>query len=190
MSEVLYTIAFCIVSIWLLTLVLQPRFPLTFKARVVYVCDGDTVFVKRGFSKIRLRLAGIDAPESEQDFGRESQKKLANLIGGKKVRVRALDIDIYGRYVAQIFCDDRDVGLQMLESGLAWPYFRFFSLLSVQDQNLYRQAAGHARSSSLGLWHVPRPIAPWHWRRQHRTMLQRLCIWIRRVLRWLAGRGF
>lgn len=51
-----------------------------FSAQVISVKDGDTVLVLYDKRRIRIRLAGIDAPEKLQEFGGKSQNSLAELV--------------------------------------------------------------------------------------------------------------
>jgi len=45
------------------------RFPLVFEARVEHVCDGDSIIVRGCFGRVKLRIAGMDAPETAQARG-------------------------------------------------------------------------------------------------------------------------
>ena len=127
-----WTVAFSLVFIAIAALVrlFSPKFPKRFRARVVYVYDGDTICVRHRFRKLRIRLLGIDAPESEQEYGHESQQYLQSLVLHKKVEIRAIGVDIYGRYLGNVLYGDRDAGCDLLEAGLAWPYFRFFGCIN------------------------------------------------------------
>ena len=179
----------CIIALWGLARKIRRRFPIVFKARVLYVCDGDTVHVRRNFSRVKVRIAGIDAPETEQPYGEESRELLEKLVGGKRVEVRLLDVDIYGRYVSQMRCEGRDIGLAMLQAGLAWPYFRFMRRMRKEDRLKYRAAVDKARGAGAGLWRERKPTAPWEWRRQHRSLLDRILLWLRLLIRRLSGRS-
>lgn len=179
----------CVLALWGLVRKFRRRFPIVFKARVLYVCDGDTVHVRRNFSRVKVRIAGIDAPETEQPCGEESREHLKDLIEGRQVEVRLLDIDIYGRYVSQVRCEGRDVGLAMLQAGFAWPYFRFMRRMRKEDRAKYRAAADKARGAGRGLWKDRKPTAPWEWRRRHRSLLERILLWLRLLLRRLSGRS-
>ena len=62
------------------------------EGKVVSVADGDTVTVlSKNNDQIRIRLYGIDAPESAQAFGAKSKQSLANMVFGKVVRVEEKD---------------------------------------------------------------------------------------------------
>ncbi len=50
--------------------------------RVVKVSDGDTIWVQVlvGEKPVKVRLAGIDAPEGRQSFGEQSRRGLAEIV--------------------------------------------------------------------------------------------------------------
>lgn len=167
----------------LLFLFRKHSLPWQFRARVTYVCDGDSIWVKTWYGRrVKLRLLGMDAPESEQAFGSESQRMLARLIGGKRIEVRAVDRDIYGRYVSGIRCRGEDICLRMIEEGLAWPYFRFFGQLTHEEVRAYKEAFLAAKRERRGLWREAHPEAPWNWRKRHRSWWTRFVFWLKRVL--------
>ena len=57
---------------------------LGFSAKVVKVSDGDTITVlTQNKESIKVRLYGIDAPETKQDFGKASKQYLSSLIAGR-----------------------------------------------------------------------------------------------------------
>ena len=59
----------------------------TLEGKVVKVADGDTITVRVGRERHRIRLQGIDAPERKQPYGRASGRALSALVAGKQVRV-------------------------------------------------------------------------------------------------------
>jgi micrococcal nuclease len=135
--------------------------PSSWYARVVGVTDGDSVTVLRDrHEQVKIRLYGIDAPERGQPFGTKSRQHLAGLVFGKDVRVIPRDTDRYGRTVAQIEVDGRDVSIDMVRAGLAWWFERY----APKDGQL-RTTEQSAKGAKLGLWGDPRAIPPWEWRR-------------------------
>lgn len=141
----------------------------TLVGHVIHVSDGDTVTVlMEGRSKIRVRLAGIDAPESKQDFGRRSRQLLTRLVKGRDVRAIVVDRDKYGRYVARLETEDGDAGEKMLEAGLARVFVRYVQSLPRDYRVAYLHAEGLARSEGRGLWSDPKQIPPWEWREINR----------------------
>jgi len=83
------------------------------RGKVVSVSDGDTITVfdaKQEQHKVRLN--GIDAPESSQDFGQVSKRNLSSLIFGKEVVVMWQKIDRYSRIVGNVSFDGKDINLE------------------------------------------------------------------------------
>lgn len=137
--------------------------------RVVRVADGDTITVldaQMRQHKIRLaRLAGIDAPEKAQAFGRRSQESLAELVANRSVIVETHKRDRYGRFVGKVLVEGRDINVEQIRRGLAWFYRQYERELSARDQQSYARAEEEARSFRAGLWADKQPIPPWDFRR-------------------------
>ncbi len=94
------------------------------EARVSKVLDGDT-FTLRGESR-RIRVWGLDAPEWNHQGGSTATSNLHSLISGKQLRCAVLDVDRYGRLVAQcILPNGSDIAAEMIRSGVATEYCRF-----------------------------------------------------------------
>jgi endonuclease YncB( thermonuclease family) len=132
---------------------------------VVRILDGDTVEVLDVRKDLhRIRLAGIDAPESKQPFGTKAKQQLSALVGGEAVSVEWHKRDRYGRTVGTLMVDGMDVNLAMVRAGYAWWYREYAGEQSPSDRRLYEAAENAARRDGDGLWTDPRPIAPWDWR--------------------------
>ena len=130
-------------------------------ARVV---DGDTLHVDR----VRVRLHGIDAPESAQrcrtsgrlwPCGREATRALARRIGGRPVACEERDRDRYGRVVAVCTAAGLDLNRWMVAEGWAFAYRRY--------SRDYVAAESRARAARRGIWRGE-AVAPWDWRRGKR----------------------
>lgn len=91
---------------------------------VSWVTDGDTVLlVRQGRSKpVKLRIDGIDAPESCQPGGPESRDAMIVLALRRSVQVEVLGQDVYGRQVGRLSVQGVDLGAEMVRSGMAWAY--------------------------------------------------------------------
>jgi endonuclease YncB( thermonuclease family) len=144
---------------------------LVVKARSIRVQDGDS-FVARledGSSRT-IRLSGIDAPERSQALADPSRRNLQRLLEDRELRVHVAKKDPYDRWVAQVFVSDGgtavDVGLEQIESGLAWFYRHYRTDLPPESRERYAQAEQAARSASRGLWQAGRPEPPWEFRRR------------------------
>ena len=67
-----------------------------YPASVIGVIDGDTLTVLRdGKTQVRIRLAGIDPPESDQDFGTRAKQAASDLAFGKTVKIIERDTEHY-----------------------------------------------------------------------------------------------
>jgi micrococcal nuclease len=136
-----------------------PTVPVTRHAwRVVGVYDGDTVTCldEAGLQQ-KVRLAGIDAPESSQDYGRTSREALAGMVFGRTVEVVDAGRDANGTSLGRLFVDGQDVNRQMVATGNAW------ADPSATDPSLAASQAD-AQSKGLGLWGQPAPTPPWNYR--------------------------
>ncbi len=101
---------------------------------VVRVVDGDTVDVEidLGFSltkKERIRLAGIDTPETrtkndeEKKLGIDAKEYLTmRLDSSKNLIVKTEKDGKYGRMLGWLFDDNRSINRDMTDLGYAWIY--------------------------------------------------------------------
>ena len=83
--------------------------------------DGDTCTTKNGE---KIRLACIDAPEitgknNEHIKGEKSKEFLNNLVLNKKVFLKRIDTDRYGRTVAELFIGDINIQKLLVNNGYA-----------------------------------------------------------------------
>ena len=122
---------------------------------VVKVSDGDSFMIKSYGKKIRVRMYGIDAPELKQRYGKEAKKYLEDLILGKKVELKVLYEDRYKRKIARVYCDDREINLEMLRSGNVW-----FYEYHAKNEKEYRKVYEEAKKEKRGLWKDKNPENP------------------------------
>ena len=129
--------------------------------KVLRVIDGDTVVIATETGSIRLRVIGIDTPETVhpsrpvEPFGPQATARAKSLLSGKTVRIQYDPDpkhdrwDKYGRLLAYLdLPDGRDYGLVMVSEGLAKCY-RKFSFCRVSR---YVAAEEKATIEKLGLW--------------------------------------
>ena len=76
--------------------------PAVFTGKVIGITDGVTVKVLRDNQTVKIRLSGIDAPEMDQPFGKQSKRFVSKLIFGKTVDVKDLGLDRYKRTLGYI----------------------------------------------------------------------------------------
>ena len=100
-------------------------------AEVLKIIDGDTIdlLVDLGFDiwkKIRVRLYGINAPETrgeERELGLTSKEFLANLIPvGSYIMFDCLGQDKYGRWLGILYKDELNLNDLMVEENHAVIY--------------------------------------------------------------------
>lgn len=124
------------------------------------VIDGDTIEIAR----MRIRLWGVDAPESTQvcfrdgkswECGREATRALREWLGGRTVSCTARTIDRYDRTVATCNVGNDDVSAWLVSAGWALAYRRYSSDY-VANEN-------RARNERLGIWAGEFQV-PWEWR--------------------------
>ena len=138
-----------------------------FSAKVVVVLDGDTVLVvhkaagQHAGGLMKIRLAEIDAPEKDQEYGAASTSSLRQMVWHRQVRVRTQAVDKYGRTIAQLEVDGLRVNEEMLRRGMAWEYSHYHS------DRRYIALQQEAQQAGRGLWSQNNPTPPWIWRKQH-----------------------
>jgi endonuclease YncB( thermonuclease family) len=144
--------------------------PLILKGRIVRVTDGDTVTLLDEHQTLRkIRLAGIDAPESAMPYGLDATLYLVSLVLGKTVEAVAYKQDRYGRTVATLMLGEQDINLAMIQVGLAWHYKHYAKEQPAAQAQAYAQAEELARTKNLALWQDRDPSAPWDWRKRRRA---------------------
>lgn len=145
----------------------------TLTGRVVRVADGDTVTVlDPSNTQHRIRLEGIDAPESHQAFGTQSKKNLSEMIFGKDVTIVYQKTDQYGRLVGKIVLDGMDVNLEQVKAGMAWHYKEYQREQSPEDRELYAMAEDEARNARRGLWQDADAVEPSAFRKEEKRERQ------------------
>jgi endonuclease YncB( thermonuclease family) len=133
--------------------------------KVIKVSDGDTITVlDSNNQKHKIRLKGIDAPESQQAYGDVSTQSLSELVYDKEVLVTWDKKDKYYRILGKVLVDGRDANYLQLKKGLAWYYKQYESDLNSQDRDAYLKAEEKAKQTNLGLWADLKSIPPWEFR--------------------------
>ncbi|MEM7529118.1 MAG: thermonuclease family protein [Pseudomonadota bacterium] len=137
-----------------------------------YLDEVDAESIKDGDTPtIEIRMYGIDAPEKTQlcerangtcyACGRRSERYLSGLLAHEEAVYWFTGQSTYGRPVATIIADGRDVNLTMVRQGHAVVYERF-----IKDDDMkqtYLDAQTDAKKNKRGIWQG-KFIAPSDWR--------------------------
>lgn len=133
-------------------------------ARLISVGDGDTsrVMASHGHT-VTVRLACIDAPETAQgESGSQATLHLKRMVAQGPLELRPQTVDRYGRIVAEVIADGRNVNLEMVRAGMAYAYRRY---LSGCDKSAYLGAERLAEQRQLGVWRLGSSVQkPWDFR--------------------------
>lgn len=136
------------------------------EGKVVSVHDGDTItLLDATHRQHKIRLAGIDAPELSQAFGRVSRQHLADQVVGRTVVIEWSKRDKYQRLVGKILLNGRDINITQIEAGLAWHYKKYATEQIPEDRQRYARAEEQARASRLDLWQYSHAVPPWDYRK-------------------------
>ena len=148
-----------------------------FNAKVLRIIDGDTVHVKDNMANkiYKVRLLGIDAPEKNQNYGKQSASFLKEIIEEKYIKIistptknNTYTVDRYNRVLGKIIFENQDINHLMIEKGMAWHYKKYKNNQPIEDQKSYNEAEISARKNNIGLWSTNNPMPPWSWRKINR----------------------
>jgi endonuclease YncB( thermonuclease family) len=131
------------------------------KARVI---DGDTIDI----SGVRIRLLGIDAPESNQNCtdagnrawlcGRAATRELIGHLAGQQLKCESSGLDRYRRVLAVCALPDgSDINAWLVQQGWAMAY---------GYDSPYQPDEAQAHAAKRGIW-AGSFMPPWEWRHRH-----------------------
>lgn len=108
--------------------------------------DADTCKVSVGNSSKTwtVRLAGVDAPEADQEYGDLAQIELESLVRGKTVELDCTGRS-YKRYTCYMYINGQDVGDILISNGWAFELIHF-------SKGRYTDAQLRAKLEGRGLW--------------------------------------
>lgn len=128
------------------------------------IVDGDTLAI----GSMRVRLEGIDAPETDQiclsgtgarsTCGIEARDQLTSHVAGREISCSASGVDVYKRILGKCRLGNEDLNGWMVQAGWAIAYVKYSSA--------YRAEEDDARTHQRGLWQGAF-IAPWDWRHRN-----------------------
>ena len=128
--------------------------------KVDRVVDGDTVMIATRRGVVRVRLQGIDAPETVkedspvQKWGPEATAFTRQFVreahGRLTVEVDGEPVDQYGRYLAFLWADDRLLNEELVRAGLARAKLGYDYSQAKKDR--LRRAQQQAQTAARGVW--------------------------------------
>jgi len=149
----------------LLPVVFLPLFSIAqLSGKVISITDGDTfTLLTANKQQVKIRLFGVDCPETGQDYARQARTYLGDLIFFDTVKVVTKGTDESGATLGIVTLFRMNVNERMLQQGFAWHDTRY-------DTNpAWSAYAEKARQSKKGLWSSDSPIPPWVWKNTHKN---------------------
>lgn len=130
--------------------------PAPFTATDGYAVDGDTLAVTIDGHDERVRLLGIDAPETGDCGANTAQARLQDLVDGQPLTLTsdpvADDIDRYGRILAYIATDTHDdLAHTLLAEGLVAAWWPAREPTPTRGDT-YQATAAQAQTDRVGSW--------------------------------------
>lgn len=128
--------------------------------KVIKVVDGDTIVVLYQNNEEKIRLIGVNTPESVDHrrkvecFGKEASSYTKELLENRSVKLEFDNSqgkrDKYGRLLAYIFRDDGlFVNLELIKNGYGHEYTYNIPYKYIND---FKAAQKFAKENKLGLW--------------------------------------
>jgi micrococcal nuclease len=112
------------------------------------VVDGDTLDVDLG----RIRLSGINTPETGECYYQEAKEALSNLTLDKEVYLEQdyENYDKYGRLLKYIYVDNVSVNAFLVENGYAKVFDKYNA--TTKRYYEYKELEKVAQDKKLGVW--------------------------------------
>ena len=125
-------------------------------AKVLKIVDGDTIDVLYQGKEERLRIQGINTPETKdprysvQCFGKEASLRAKEILESQTVTLETKNNrGKYGRLLTYIrLSNGEDYGEKIIREGYAWHYRKY----PHDRMNAYDSAEKYARENNKGLW--------------------------------------
>ena len=166
MKRVFWSAAAILMFLYLITIPVGHSAIRIVTGTVIKVSDGDSIHISTPEqTKLKVRLYGIDAPETPkinnrtrqinkpgQPYGEDSWKALQDKIMGKQVKVDIIEFDKYRRAVCMVWLDDRNINIEMVREGYAEAFIEY---LKPPYQSQFLEEEQKARKANRGIWSIP-----------------------------------
>ena len=137
--------------------------PSHLNGEIVHISDGDTVVLQDSVNtKYKIRLHGIDCPETSQEYGTEATNMTKKLCSEKRVHVEVTGVDKYKRILGIIWVEGVNLNEELLKKGLAWQY-------KYNKSKHYKMLEEEAQNKKLNIWSMSNPTSPWDFRAKKKT---------------------
>jgi micrococcal nuclease len=141
---------------------------------IVKVSNGDTIIAICEGAEIKVRLAGIDAPElggkrrePRQPFSRKAKCYLESLVLNRLVEIEFYGLENHDIYLGNILLGKRKINLEMVLAGLAEVDRK--KIPKGFEVSAYYDAERNARAVHAGMWaQGDRYVSPERWRGRQR----------------------
>ena len=128
----------------------EENFTQDYNMTVTEVIDGDTFYLGNGD---KVRMLGINTPESGRPYAQEATDFLTNMILGKEVSLvndsKNGDSDSYGRLLSHVYVNDTFVNYEIIKAGYAF-WYPYSSGTDFDTE--YEEAQTFAANNTVGLW--------------------------------------
>ncbi len=125
---------------------------------VIQAEDGDTLTIAMDGKEERVRLIGVDTPETKdprkpvQCFGRAASEFTKSLVANKHVRLESdpenTNRDRYNRLLRYVYVDDTLLNAELIKQGYGFAYTSF----PFTKKDEFKAYEKRAREQNLGLW--------------------------------------
>lgn len=139
---------------------------------VTRVYDGDTFKAEGHDIEIKVRLIGIDAPETGkgkhkpgQPYSQKAKQFLTKTILNKTVDIKGYGMGPYNRQLCIVYLNGQDINLEMIRRG----YAEVYQGKSPKgfDLSIHHKAEIKAKANSTGIWtQGEKYISPRDWRKR------------------------
>ncbi len=149
-----------------------PRISKGERFKVIHIFDGDTLEVRGAGLTFKVRLVGIDSPETGrkgqkgQPYAEKAKQRLRDRVMGRQVRLRQYGTGGYNRILAEVFSEGQNINLHMVRTGMAEVYRG----KPPSDLNIgaYTRAQNEAKSNRTGIWSLGNQYkSPRQWRKEN-----------------------
>ncbi len=126
--------------------------------------QGDTITVLKNGQPVEVRIWGIDAPDSGQEYNLMATAITAELVSGQDVTIEEVVAEQRGKIVGRVKLHGKDVAVTLVAVGAAMYDGRY-----IQNEEL-ETAENRARTEKRGLWSYSNPLPAWQFREKMKNV--------------------